>query len=74
MSPIRYRRVLTLSLLVLLCAVGVAAGQVPQEAMSGQTLRPYLHVFAAYAVAWLLIGGWIISIHRRLGRLERSGD
>jgi CcmD family protein len=33
--------------------------------------RPYLHVFLAYAVALLLVGGWVVSIARRLGRIER---
>jgi CcmD family protein len=33
--------------------------------------RPYLHVFLAYSVAILFIGGWVISIARRLARIER---
>jgi CcmD family protein len=33
--------------------------------------RPYLHVFLAYAVALLLIGGWVVAIARRLARIER---
>ena len=37
-----------------------------------QTLgRAYWHVFVAYAIAWLLIGGWVVSIARRLARVER---
>ena len=41
-----------------------------------QTLgRAYWHVFAAYAIVLLLIGGWVISIVRRLRRVEeRLGD
>jgi CcmD family protein len=40
-----------------------------------QTLgRPYWHVFIAYAIAWVLIGGWVISIARRLARVERRLD
>ncbi len=36
-----------------------------------QTLgRAYWHVFAAYAVVWLLVLGWVISIVRRLRRIE----
>ena len=36
-----------------------------------QTLgRAYWHVFAAYAVVWLLVLGWVISIVRRLRRVE----
>ena len=41
------------------------------EALGQQQLgRPYWFVFAAYAVCWALILGWIISIARRLGRVE----
>ncbi len=36
-----------------------------------QTLgRAYWHVFAAYAIVWLLVFGWVISIVRRLRRVE----
>ena len=36
-----------------------------------QTLgRAYWHVFAAYAIVWLLVLGWLISIVRRLRRVE----
>jgi CcmD family protein len=36
-----------------------------------QTLgRGYWHVFAAYAIVWILILGWVISIVRRLRRVE----
>ena len=36
-----------------------------------QTLgRGYWHVFAAYAIVWLLVFGWVISIVRRLRRIE----
>jgi uncharacterized membrane protein YcjF (UPF0283 family) len=40
--------------------------------------RAYWHVFIAYAIAVLLILGWVISIARRLRRVEdrlrSSGD
>ena len=46
-----------------------------QEALPGsrvgeQNLRPYWHVFAAYALVIALIGGWVLSIARRLRSLE----
>lgn len=42
------------------------------EALGRQTLgRPYWHVFLAYAIGWALILGWVISIARRLGRVEK---
>jgi len=55
--------VLDVSPLVL---IGQEAG-----ALGRQTLgRPYWHVFAAYAVAWVLVFGWVISMARRLRRVE----
>lgn len=42
------------------------------------SLRPYWHVFAAYAIAIALIGGWAFSIARRLrdveDRLTQQGE
>ncbi len=36
-----------------------------------QTLgRAYWHVFAAYAILWILVLGWVLSIVRRLRRVE----
>ena len=71
MSPLRI--VLVLAVLGL-TIVPDAMAQVSPDAMASQSLRPYAHVFAAYAIAWLLIGGWIISIHRRLGKLDTGSD
>lgn len=39
--------------------------------LATQSLRPYWHVFAAYAIAIVLIGGWAISIARRLKDVEK---
>jgi CcmD family protein len=48
-------------------AVGNAlAGGSPPPA----TLRAYSHVFIAFAVAWLLVFGYALSIGRRFGKLE----
>ncbi len=55
--------------LVLLAAAPLDAAQVV-----GGTLRPYWHVFIAYAVAWLVVLGWVVHIARRLGRLDRGGN
>jgi hypothetical protein len=51
----------------------LAAGVVPLEAQQGvaPSLRPYWHVFVAYAIAWGLVMGWAISIARRLAAVER---
>ena len=40
-------------------------------ALGRQSLRPYWHVFIAYALAVVLIFGWVVSIAKRLGALER---
>lgn len=61
-------------ILLSIVTTGSALAQVPADAMASQSLRPYAHVFAAYAIAWLLIGGWIFSINRRLGKLESRHD
>lgn len=59
------------ALLILLAAAGDLLAQAGPGA---QTLRPYWHVFIAYAAAWLLVLGWVISIARRLGRLEQASE
>ena len=38
--------------------------------LAEQNLRPYWHVFAAYALVILLVGGWALSIARRLKAIE----
>jgi CcmD family protein len=70
------KRLLRLGLLVLLAlaaAVPAAAQEaaVPGTGLSGQSLRPYQFVFVAYALAWLLVLGWVVAIARRMSRLER---
>lgn len=63
--------------------VGVAAvvlGPLGLEAQAGegglasQSLRPYGHVFVAYALAWALIFGWVVSLGRRWRRVEDELD
>lgn len=29
-------------------------------------------MFIAYAIAWIMVLGWVISIARRLGRVEKA--
>lgn len=71
MRPVRW---IALTAVFLAGTAGLAVAQVAPDSMASQSLRPYAHVFVAYAIAWLLIGGWMVSIHRRLGRLERSRE
>ncbi len=42
------------------------------EALAGQNLRGYTHVFVAYFIAWAIIFGWVISIARRLARVGKA--
>lgn len=51
-------------------AVAQQVGAPPPSAVSVQNLRPYWHVFVAYAIAIVLVGGWAVSIARRLRDVE----
>ena len=64
---------LSLAALAIMTIRGVAqeAVNMPQaSALAEQNLRPYWHVFAAYALVIVLIGGWAFSIARRLRAIE----
>jgi protein-S-isoprenylcysteine O-methyltransferase Ste14 len=61
------RGMFVLLLLVLL----VFPGEVSAQGVSAPSFRPYFHVFVAYAIAWGLMLAWLISIARRLGRVEQ---
>ncbi len=37
---------------------------------TGASLRPYVHVFLAYAVAWVVILGWVWRISRKLKEID----
>lgn len=45
-------------------------GGVPERAAPPRTLRAHWHVFIAFAVLWVLLFGYAISVGRRFGRLE----
>jgi CcmD family protein len=44
----------------------------PEHAAPPRTLRAYWHVFAAFAIAWLLLFAYAISLGRRFASLERE--
>ncbi|MEW5927849.1 MAG: CcmD family protein [Gemmatimonadota bacterium] len=44
----------------------------PQRAVPPRTLRDYTHVFVAFAVAWLLLFGYVVSLGRRWSAVERE--
>ena len=69
--------VLVLALLVAIVPhVGLAQGAMQDMQGSGslanQTLRGYTHMFIAYFIAWAIIFGWVVSIARRLARVEKA--
>jgi len=60
-----------LLLVPLFCAILPASLAALQAGSLGsQNLRPYGYLFAAYALAWFLIMGWIFLLARRIGRLS----
>jgi CcmD family protein len=52
-------------------SVGSSAG-LPQRAAPPRTLRDYTHVFAAFALAWILLFGYVVSLGRRWSAVERE--
>ena len=47
-----------------------AGTALPERAAPPRTMRAYWHVFAAFAVAWILLFGYALAIGRRFARLE----
>ncbi len=73
MSFARIHRRIAQALIVgagLLVSAGSLAAQVGADALASQSLRPYWYVFIAYAAVWLVVMGWIVSIARRMGKLD----
>lgn len=57
---------------VALLAVGFVPDVLAQAPELGrQSLRPYWHVFIAYALVIVILGGWALSIGRRMKDLEK---
>ena len=65
------RWALPVLLFVLVTAPLMAQEGMPGGAASGQNLRAYRFVFIAYALAWVFVFGWVVSVGRRLSKLER---
>ncbi len=69
----RRARLAVLAAAILLLVPGFLLAQAEPGELAAQTLgRAYWHVFVGYAAAWILVGGWAISMTRRLARLERQ--
>jgi len=41
-----------------------------QATAEARQMRHFWHVFAAYAIAWILLFGWLVSILKRIKRVE----
>ena len=50
----------------------IVSGGLPQRAAPPRTLRDYWHVFVAFALAWVLLFGYVVSLGRRFARVERD--
>jgi hypothetical protein len=70
MTAMKNLRIVALPLLVLLIVATDVAGQLPGSQMATQSLRAYWHVFIAYAIAIVMVLAWVVSIARRLARIE----
>ena len=61
-------------ILVAFVLVLVPEALVAQAGAEARQMRHFWHVFAAYAIAWLLLFGWAVSIARRIRRVEEKLD
>ena len=50
----------------------VVAGGLPARPAPPRTLRDHWHVFVAFALAWVLLFGYVVSLGRRFARVERD--
>jgi len=50
---------------------GTTSG-LPQRDAPARTMRAYWHVFIAFAITWLLLFGFALSMGRRFGQLEEE--
>jgi CcmD family protein len=48
------------------------ASAVAQQPIQPRSMRPYWHVFLAFALVWLLLFGYALTVGRRFGRLEEE--
>lgn len=65
------RPVSAMLLLLTSTALRLSAQTMPGEVVASQSLRAYHFVFVAYALAWILVLGWVVTVARRLARLAR---
>ena len=56
-------------ILVLLVTASPLVAQMDQTTPGG--LQAYRNVFLAYALVWILVAGWLVSVARRLTRVSK---
>jgi len=56
----------------LLCSAAAPAVLLAQAEGGRGALRPYVHVFLAYGITWVLIAVWVWMIARRMKRLAAA--
>ena len=74
MNALRPRPGIALAVMIatLFTSAAPIVAQAGPDVLAQQSLRPYGYVFAAYALGWLLLMGWLLSIGSRLRRLEQD--
>ncbi len=70
MTTMNKLRIVALPLFVILLATADLGGQETASRLATQSLKPYWHVFIAYAIVIVMVLGWVVSIARRLARIE----
>lgn len=48
------------------------SGGLPARPAPPRTLRDHWHVFIAFALAWLLLFGYVVSVGRRFAKVEEE--
>ena len=57
----------------LICSLAAPAALAAQAAEAGRgALRPYVHVFLAYGLAWVILMLWVWRLARRVGKAEEA--
>ena len=68
----RNLRFLILTLALVLALPALTSAQMSDATPGG--MDAYRNVFIAYAIAWIVLGGWLVSVGRRLTAVSRRLD
>ena len=70
MTMMKKLSIVALPLFALFFVVTELVGQEGASRIATPSLKPYWHVFIAYAIVIVMVLGWVVSIARRLARIE----